>query len=702
MQYSERQLREILQPGGVLSKVLEPYEPRPQQYDLGRAVGEALAYGRILIAEAPTGVGKTLAYLIPAAIHARATHEPVVISSYSRTLQDQVLEQEVPRLRRIVHPDLAVAVLKGRGNYLCRRRWDLFVAEDGSGAQGRQVVERLAPWVASTQTGDLSEAPDVGRREAWALARIAGDARFCRSRECRPETGCFHKLARRNARQADLVIVNHSLLLAHALTGGVLPDFRALIVDEAHALPDAALEPLTWRIRERGFEDRVRLMGGSGEPGYSDRLRAAVRLLPSKVAQQNMQKRLQALEEQSRRALEDTRTFFAALAAGPHFPRAGERRRYRQADCDQGLVPNELDPLLGALETLLRDARDLARRLEAEWPGEGPSREARDLLDAAESARADLAEATEVLKALLAPNDETRVYMAEGTGRGGVGLAAVPLDTGPALREHIVLPQEGVVFTSATLGAADEFGYFCRQVGVEAPEVVALELTSPFDLKRQLRLVVPTYAPDPREGDYARFLASAIARLLGKARRKALVLFTAYQTLREVEALLQSERALDGVAILAQTRETSRSRLMEQFRAAKAGVLLGTASFWQGVDFPGEELEMLIVTRLPFPVPSDPRAEAIGEELEREGRSGFFEYALPEAILKLRQGVGRLIRRADDRGLCVILDARIVRARYGSRFRGALPVPVETVENEEELMRLVAEWARGDTRRGRA
>lgn len=702
MERSERQLREILEPGGVLSKVLHPYEPRPQQYDLGLAVWNALAHGRILIAEAPTGVGKTLAYLIPAAIHARAAREPVVISSYTRALQDQVLELEVPRLRRMIHPDLAVAVLKGRRNYLCRRRWDLFVAEDGTGAQGRQVVERLAPWVAATQTGDLSEAPDVGRRGGWALARIAGDARFCRSRECRPETGCFHKLARRTVRQADLIIVNHSLLLAHALTGGVLPEFRALVVDEAHALPDAALEPLTWRIRERTFEDRVRLMGGSGEPGYSDRLRAAVRWLPSKVARQNLQKQLQALEEESRRALAATRAFFAALAAGPRFPRAGERIRYRQTDCDRHLVPSEVDPMLAALEALLRDARGLARRLETEWPGEGPGREARDLLDAAESARADLAEETEVLKALLAPGDETRVYMAEGAGRAGVGLAAMPVDTGPALREHIVLPQEGLVFTSATLGAADEFGYFCRQVGLEAPEMVPLELTSPFDLKRQLRIAVPTYAPDPRDAEYARFLASTIARLLGLARRKALVLFTAYQTLREVEVRLQDERALGDVEILAQSRDASRSRLMERFRGAKAAVLLGTASFWQGVDFPGEELELLIVTRLPFPVPSDPRAEAIAEDLEREGRSSFSEYTLPEAILKLRQGVGRLIRRADDRGLCVILDPRIVRARYGSRFRAALPVPAEAVDSEAQLIALVTEWSGARTGRDTA
>ncbi len=693
MERSERQLREIFAAGGLLSKVLQPYEERPQQRELGLAVWEAISQGQILVAEAPTGVGKTLAYLIPAAILARQEHEPVVVSSYTRALQDQVLHQELPRLRRLIHPDLCVAVLKGRSNYLCRRRWDLFVTEDGSGAQGRLIVERLAPWVASTQTGDLAEAPDVGRRGAWALARIGGDLRFCRGRECRPETGCFHKLARRAARQADLLIINHSLLLADALTGGILPDYRVLIVDEAHALPDAALEPLTWRIREGLFEERVRLMGGSGEPGFSDRIRSAVRGLPSKVAQQNLKKPIQRFEEDSREALTATRAFFRALAAGPLFPRAGERRRYRQADCDAGLLPAQLDPMLGAIETLLRAGRELARRVEAELPAEGAARGALDLLEAAEGARAELAEELGVLRALLAPTDDDRVYMAEAGTRGGVGLAAMPLNPGPALREHVVLPRASIVFTSATLGAADQFRYFCRQVGLEGGEMIPLQLESPFDLGRQLRIVVPTYAPDPRDEGYGEFLTDSIAKLLSTAACKALVLFTSYQSLSEVAGQLRVDPRVSGFEILAQGRDTSRAGLMERFRQARSAALLGTASFWQGVDFPGQELEMLIVARLPFPVPSDPRAEAIAEELEREGRSSFGEYTLPEAILKLRQGVGRLIRRGDDRGLCVLLDPRIARARYGRTFQAALPVPAETVASETELMTLVASWS---------
>ncbi len=697
LERGERLLEEILQPGGLLNKVVPSYEVRPQQLEMGRAVLSALQSEHFLVAEAPTGVGKTMAYLVPAGIFAHAMREPIVISSYTKALQDQILRQEVPRLKRLIHPDLEIAVLKGRGNYLCRRRWELFVAEDGAGPDGRQIVEKLSPWVSTTETGDLSEAPELGRRAAWALARISGDARFCRGRQCRPESGCFHKTARRAARRADLVIVNHSLLLADGLTGGILPEHRMLIIDEAHLLPDAALEPLTWRIRERAFEERVRLLGGAGDPGLSDRLRGAIRLLPSKVAQQSLQKSVRSFEEESRRGLEATRQFFAALAGGPGFPGAGERRRYKRRDCDNGLIPGELDPMLSRLKELVRDARGLSRRIEEEVPGTEVPQAIQDYLDAADAIRVELGEEVGILEALIAPEDEGRVYIAESSARGGASLAAVPLDTGPALREHVILPHASITFTSATLGAADDFAYFSRQMGLEGGEAIPMQLQSPFDLAKQILIGIPTYAPDPRQEDYESFLAGTIAAVVEAAPRKMLVLFTSYQTLNAVEKRLAGDSRLQGVRLLAQDRETPRATLMDMFRTAPKAILLGTASFWQGVDFPGRELEVLIVTRLPFPVPSDPRAEAIAEELEQEGRSSFREYALPEAVLKLRQGVGRLIRRAGDRGICLILDPRIARSRYGAAFQEALPVPPVIYEKEEILLTEVGHWFAGET-----
>lgn len=263
------------------------------------------------------------------------------------------------------------------------------------------------------------------------------------------------------------------------------------------------------------------------------------------------------------------------------------------------------------------------------------------------------------------------------------------------MREHLLERHTAVVFTSATLAAADDFAYFSGQVGLERGEPNTLQLESPFDLNGQLLTVVPSYAVDPRREGYEAFLGETIERLVTEVGRKTLVLFTSYQTLHAVREDLEARDALGEVHLLAQSKERSRTRLIELFRDADRAVLLGTATFWQGVDFPGRELEMLVVTRLPFPVPTDPRVEAISQELEQEGRSSFQDYVLPEAVLRMRQGVGRLIRRSDDRGVCVVLDPRLMRARYGAMFCSALPSAPLPVDSPAELLRRVREWFHG-------
>jgi len=683
-----QRVREVLGPGGLLAKVVEAYDDRPQQLEMAEAVLDCFFREQILIDEAPTGVGKTMAYLVPAALYARRQHEPVIISSYTRALQDQILRQEAPRLRRLIHPDLNVVVLKGRSNYLCRRRWELFLNEEGSGPEGRWAVDRLEAWVQSTENGAFSDAPDLGARAGWVYSRIGGDARFCRSRLCRADDGCFHKRARRAARDADLVVINHSLLMADALGAGILPDHRALVVDEAHMLPDAALEPLSRRVTERSFEERVRLMGGSGEPGVSDRLRRVLRRLPSEVEARNLQGMLRDLEERSRQALAHTRAFFAGLKAWPGFPRPGERRRYASGDCEAGLLPAETDLFLSAVRDLLEMGRRAANRIDQGLPAGDALQDARDGLDAADGLLAEFGEEIETLEALLAPQETGCVYVIEDASRRGASLSSLPIDLGPPLRQHLWEPHAAVVLTSATLGAGDDFAYYTREIGLEPGEAVCARAESPFDFERQLLIMSPADAVDPRDAGYAPYLAMTIRRLAEAVERKTLVLFTSYQTLQSVRDALDP----DGIPVMAQSREEPRAALIGRFREAPRAVLLGTASFWHGVDFPGRELEVLIVTRLPFPVPTDPRVAAISDALEQDGRSSFREYALPEAVLRLRQGMGRLIRRREDRGIGVILDPRITRARYGEVFRSALPTRLRAVPSTDELLARARQW----------
>ncbi|MFH1143342.1 MAG: helicase C-terminal domain-containing protein [Candidatus Eisenbacteria bacterium] len=692
MRQITRQLEGILGERGLLEKVIEGYDWRPQQLSMGRAVLDALLGERILLAEAPTGVGKTMAYLVPAALVARRECEPVIVSSYTRTLQDQILQNEAPRLRRLIHPDLRVVCLKGRANYLCRRRWDLFVAEEGSGPDGRWLIERLEGWVRNTQSGDFAEAPDLGGRAGWAMARIGGHSRFCRGRACRADQGCFHKLARKEARQAEVVVVNHSLLLADAFGGGILPDHRAVIVDEAHLLPDAAIDPLTLRISERLVLERVRAIGGAGDPGFSDRVRRLLRRLPSKVAARNLTRRLKPLEERTRVSLETARVFFEILKGHPQFPREGERRRYGLArDPLEAILPPEVDALLESLQALHEEGRALLVDLEREQPA-SPDAESSEILEAAQGALEDLDEARDGFARLLSPDARERVYYLEAARLEGPSLVAVPLATGPALREHLILPQASVVMTSATLATDGGFDYFAGQVGLEAGEGERLSLSSPFSLDRQILTLIPRHAADPRGGAYVSFLSSTIEQLLRELPRKALILFTAYETLEQVGGALGRARLPEPLELLVQSRSSGRAQLVERFRLARRAALLGTASFWYGVDFPGEELELLVLTRLPFPVPSDPRVEAISEALEETGRSSFDGYALPEALLRFRQGFGRLIRRESDRGVCVILDPRIITARYGEAFRRLLPGEPSIAGSAEELVARAKEW----------
>ena len=692
MRQLARKLEEILGERGLLAKVVEGYDWRPQQLDMARAVLAAFEGERILLAEAPTGVGKTIAYLVPASLYARREHEPVVVSSFTRTLQDQILQHEAPRLRRLIHPDLRVVCLKGRANYLCRRRWDLFVAEEGSGPDGRWLVDRLEGWVKTTQSGDFAEAPDLGARAAWAMAQVGGHARFCRSRSCRADDGCFHKRARREARQADLVIVNHSLLLADAFGGGILPEHRLLVIDEAHLLPEAALEPMTLRVSERGLLEHVRRIGGAGEPGASDRVRRLLRELPGKVAARNLGRRVRDLELRTGAAMERSRAFFAALRAHPGFPREGERRRYGGPEAPlDALLPGELDGCLEALRALRDGGRELLAALAAEQPAALPP-ESQDALEAAGGLIEELDEAVTTFEALLAPDPHGRVHFVETARSEGPAFVAVPLATGPALREHLLLPHAAVVFTSATMATGDDFAYFAGQIGLERGEGERLSLPSPFALDRQVLTLIPRFAADPRGQDYIGFLARTIATLLREVPRKALILFTSYETLEQVGDALGGAGLSASVELVVQSRGGTRAQLIERFRAAPRAALLGTASFWYGVDFPGEELELLVLTRLPFPVPSDPRVQAISEALEENGQSSFEAYALPEAVLRFRQGWGRLIRRESDRGVCLILDPRAITARYGGAFLKMLPAPPEVVATDEELLGRVKAW----------
>jgi ATP-dependent DNA helicase DinG len=596
-------------PSGRLATTLPGFEARAGQAALAAAVADALAGGENLLAEAGTGTGKSLAYLLPAL----ASGKRVVVATATKALQEQLLTKDVPAAAVALGRDVNVAVLKGRQNYLCRRSLDgldqlggLFQTEEDAA-----VYERLRDWIEATETGDRAELEFEPTATLWAELSVGADR--CAGRRCPHLAGCFAEAARGRAAEAELVIANHALYFAdlavRARTDGVgvLPDHDAVLFDEAHRLEEAAA---SW------FGGRLSL----------GRLRQLARDVERYCREQAMTPPTRALAELDRGG---------AALVGAFDPGAGRRRL---VEADRG----ELEDLGGELE------RALARLTDA-LAGRGE--------DADALARRALAAAADV-DACLAIGDTDRVSWAEPGA-----LAWAPVDVSEILRDELWETGPTAVLVSATL----ETPFLRERLGLdEAREVV---LPSPFDYREQTMLYVPARFPEPRSPGYYGRLAEEVVALCNLSRGRALVLTSSYRALDEL-----AERAAPRLVypVLVQG-DAPRERLLERFRDDVGSVLFATATFWQGVDVQGESLSLLVVDKLPFAAPGDPLVEARCERIARKGGDWFRDYALPSAVLQLRQGFGRLIRGHGDEGVVAVLDPRLHTRSYGRRFLEALP-----------------------------
>lgn len=696
---SLRRVDEIFAPDGDLSRVLSPgFEWRPSQREMARAVWRTLQAGGKLLVEAPTGVGKSLAYLVPGILWAQANRRPLLVSTYTRTLQDQVFDHDLPKLRRLLEKRFRAVLLKGRANYLCRNRWAHRLEEMRGTVEGEELERVLTHWVDTTESGDLSEAPvPVGRagaRLAGLVPSIAGEARFCSTSRCTPEGGCFFKTSRARARDADIVVVNHALLVIDlAGGGGGLPEWSAAVIDEAHHLPAAAAGPLSMSVGERDLESACKGLGGRGEPGCTDELRRALRRHPSKIDRDRQLALLRELEDGTAAVGTLARAFWADLKAQSVFPSGDRRLRYgidaevRDPFPPSGLVLcDRFRGHLGEVDGRVEEIRSLRRG--------APDEEMLPVLEAerfAGEARAALCS----LEELLTPSRADFVYWIEPEGAAGTVLRCRPLDVGGWLDENLFTKKDAVILTSATLAIEGSFDHLAGRLGLAADEREDLGLATPFNLEEQVAARILTGAPDPNHGDFAAALAEGISLLTQRLRRKTLVLFTAHETLRRVDELLRNSLEERGIRVLAQGRAGDRRRLRAGFLEEGPAVLLGAASFWEGVDFPGEDLEILIMARLPFLVPNDPVVESIAQRLRGNGRDPFREHQLPEAIIRFRQGFGRLIRRRTDRGLFVVVDPRLRTRPYGRGFQRSVGVPFGSCETWEELATDAEAWFAG-------
>jgi DNA polymerase-3 subunit epsilon/ATP-dependent DNA helicase DinG len=672
-------LTALLEPGGAFAKKMPGYEHRSQQVEMLRAVAQAIASSDHLLVEAGTGTGKSLAYLLPALAWAEGAGRRVLVSTNTINLQDQLLAKDVPLINRVLEKGYRAAALKGRGNYLCPRRLDAMRHLGPRTPAEMRVLAKTLVWLACGGSGDRQEINLNGPEEAAIWGRLSADHEQCNPEACRlyGASRCPYFRARQQAEAAHVVIVNHALLLADIATGNrVIPEYDHLIVDEAHHLESATTNGLATQLAE---SDLRRMLGDLGSrPGglFPRTLRTLQKALP----RERWPEAVPALEralKQVQEARSTTAHFFASLA---HF--LSDQRedkpigRYGQTE---RILPStrtlpgwtqvevaweNLRLALGEIQQAAQDAADLL--LSGIAGEEEPSEDlALELRGAARS----LAEAQAILDQMIFDPDPKTIYWIElSAARERISLHAAPLEVGHLVERHLWHDKESVIMTSATLTTAGEFDYIRQRLN--AYDAKELYLDSPFDFEHAVLLYLPTDMPEPSDHrNYQRATERTLIDLCRATEGRTLVLFTSYDQLRRTSRSISEPLARQGILVLEQGEGASRHALLEHFRTTDKAVLLGTRSFWEGVDVPGPALSVLVIARLPFDVPNDPIIAARAETYE----SPFDQYMLPEAILRFRQGFGRLIRSRSDRGVVVLLDRRVSSKAYGRAFLESLP-----------------------------
>lgn len=641
---------DLLGDAGTFSRAIEGFQPREPQLRMAEAVEQAIAGRKTLVVEAETGTGKTLAYLVPALL----SSGPTIVSTGTRALQEQLFFRDLPRVLDALGVRRRVALLKGRANYLCPYRLALNLEEarflTRETAEQMQVVRH---WAGRTAGGDIAELREIPE-DAPVWPWVTSTADNCLGQECPMVGECPVMRARQEAQEADLVVVNHHLFFADAAlkeegVSDLLPGANTVIFDEAHQLPDVAAAFFGLSLSSRQLQDLAR-----------DTLQEAGQTAADLAA---LGRVTAALE----RAVADLR-----IALGQD----GRRSAWHEVSGDRAVTE--------AMEMLAQRLADLIAMLE---PHQRASRGMDNVLRRAEGHR-------DTLRAFAGADDPRRVFWFETFKRAFV-LHGTPLSVAESFGAHRARNAASWIFTSATLSVAGDFSHFLQRMGLD--DAATLRLESPFDFRRQAVLYVPEQLPVPEQPDYTRQLVEQMLPVIEAAGGRTFFLFTSHRALREAAAYLRDRIRWP---LLVQG-EAGRRQLLEDFRARGNAVLLGTSSFWEGIDVRGEALSCVIIDRLPFASPGDPVAAARIERIRREGGNPFFDYQLPQAVLALRQGAGRLIRDTDDYGVLVLADPRVIGKSYGRKFLDSLPGMTRTrkLEVVQRFFRMIfeGEWRRRET-----
>ncbi|HET6486114.1 MAG TPA: helicase C-terminal domain-containing protein, partial [Spirochaetia bacterium] len=684
------------------------YENRESQVEMLKLVCRAFNGDELCAAEAGTGVGKSLAYLLPSLSWALQNGERVVISTNTINLQQQLVEKDIPLVKRILDQDPKVVLVKGRGNYLCAHRLSEALEEMSLFEDRDPELLSIRDWARTTETGSRTDLSFYPSDEVWS--RVCSEADTCLGLRCGHRDGCFVLKARREASSAQVLVANHHLLfadLALRIAGSgfedpaVLPPFRRIVFDEAHNIEKAATSFFSQSFSRFAI---ARFLGRL----YRRKRGKITGLFPQlarHLGRSELTQRIPSL-------------IFAALERGEEVDEACLALMGEEGSLllDARTWPTFLNACSGALGNLSfaiqETVQAFSNAIEAvEAAEKGPETE-NTLWDcrvqltrlsgivelcnrfrSGDPGRNDIFWLESVRRKRAAPEAESGSVPATATERS-VRLIMTPLDIGPMMRDAVYEPIKSAVFTSATLTVGGSFSFWSNRIGLDrnvGREPLARIFPSPFNYREQVLLGVPTDAPTPDSPPFAAYVARFVTEAVLASRGAALVLFTSYSLLRETHAAALATLAQAGIRILRQG-EDDRARLLEAFRSKRSNVLFATDSFWEGVDAPGDTLELVVLCRLPFRVPSEPVLKARMIAIEARGGNPFSELSLPDAVVRLRQGFGRLMRRHDDTGVVLVLDSRIVSRTYGAVFMDSLPVTRRSIAPSSEVLADVREF----------
>jgi ATP-dependent DNA helicase DinG len=687
----------ILEYGGLFAQYFDSYEHRTEQVEMLKAVTDSLSYGKHLMVEAGTGVGKSFAYLVPAALFAYNNNTRVVVSTNTINLQDQLIKKDIPDLQAALNLGVRATVLKGRVNYLCPRKVGYMRSHGPANANEMRVLAKIIVWQLDNTSGDRNELNLTGpiEREVWGRLSAEDDA--CTTETCLGRMGgaCPFYRAKQAAQNSHLLIVNHALLLSDVSTGSkVLPEYDYVIIDEAHHMETAVTNALSFRMTQNDLDRMLKELGGSSA-GLLGRMLTDTHdaLRPSDFGL--LQQKSKRATDQAFRLEQLSKEFFSYL--GEFIAAQREGQQQNNYSWQMRITPSartlqgwdDLEMLWGQVsETmthLLKTLDEIYKSLGELYSDGHENLE--DVMGSIGTLIRRMTEAEAAASGMMHEPSNELIYWIEVNPRGErLSLNAAPLRVGPLVQKHLWFEKASVVMASATMTTHGDFAYVRRTL--DADEVDVLSLGSPFDYESSTLLYVANDMPEPNNFNYQQALDRAIISTAKATGGRMLVLFTSYSALKKTAQAITGPLAREDIFVYEQGEGASPNALLESFKSTDRAVLLGTRSFWEGVDVPGDALSVVVITKLPFDVPSDPIISARSELYE----DSFNEYYLPEAILKFRQGFGRLIRTASDRGVVAILDRRVLTKQYGRMFLESLPPCTARQGPVGGLAKMAGDW----------